>query len=109
MLFVELPCSPCKNPENCAVEGFCRTLIQPQSILGALDLALALSRADTLQDGKNHVQTWSELNTREYASRRNRVLFTGWKELPKPIPLLDLTSVIGKINEPTLKSFSRFP
>jgi len=88
----ELSCRPCKAPRLCPIEGFCKTMITPTSILKALELAFSLSINKLSEEKEKIILSWVGENARYYLDRRVEVLFSGLNPIDQPTKLIDLIS-----------------
>ncbi|MFH1998481.1 MAG: glycosyltransferase family 9 protein [Planctomycetota bacterium] len=91
MLYSELPCSPCRNPEKCVYDGFCRSLHTPSSVAGVLDFGFELLSQKIGKNKDKLISKWKDHFAAEYRARRMHVLYTGWQEIARPLVLQDLT------------------
>jgi ADP-heptose:LPS heptosyltransferase len=92
IIYSDLPCAPCKNTDQCRLDGFCKNLFSSSSVVGVMDLAYDLIKEDHQGEGKSIVQEWARVWAKDYSSCGFRVLFTGWDEVTAPLTLFELTS-----------------
>lgn len=111
MLFADLPCAPCAAPAKCPFNGFCRSLMTPDKVGRVLELSYGLGRRNRGRDKGLLTREWAGRWAGEYAASRLRVLFTGWKEIARPINLMDLTAParIPKIRNYTPQNLEEIP
>jgi ADP-heptose:LPS heptosyltransferase len=92
MLFADLPCAPCAAPAKCPFKCFCRSLMTPEKVGRVLELGFGLGQRHRGENKGRLTREWAARWAGEYAASRLRVLFTGWKEIARPINLMDLTA-----------------
>lgn len=101
ILYSDLPCAPCRDPKKCVYDGFCRSLHSPQTVAGVLDLGFELQGQKNGRAKDKLINKWKDRFAAEYRSRRMHVLYTGWRDIERPLTLDDLTST-SKAAKPAL-------
>ena len=95
MLFVDLPCVPCRNPEACVLDAFCRTLPEAEDLLSLLELSLNLRRAGDSATRDRLLAAWRLREGSRFAARKLSVFHTGFEGMTRPLRLKALIAGEG--------------
>ena len=106
MLYSEMPCSPCKKPDECPHDKICRKRIRSSSIVGLLELSHDLSKKSENRQKESLIKDWMDVWSSEFSKGGIRMLHTGWKPLERPMKLRDLTPGLHSIRQPSQNKLS---